>query len=39
MQAGWYSKLGYQLHRVAWDCNIYQHLGPDEFAEGMVVLQ
>ena len=39
MQAGWYSKLDYQLHRVARDCDIYWHLGPDEFAEGMVVLQ
>ena len=36
---GWYSKLDYQLHRVAWDCDVYWHLGPDEFAEGMVVLQ
>ena len=35
MQAGWYSKLDYQLHRVARDCNIYWCLGPDEFAEGM----
>ena len=39
MQAGWYSKLDYQLHRVAQDCDIYQCLGPDEFAEGIVVLQ